>query len=220
MLNTIPIGGNPSGASADEARRRDILAITRESGILIFDDDPYYFLPLMGWVQIWELVLVSPRPRSYLALEQEGVETRDDGRVLRFDSFSKIMAAGMRIGVATGPPPLIQAMEVMTATCQLQPPFTAQAVVQTILAHWGFDSFLTHCEKVARFYLQRCISLKMHSPMQSAATGMSNRFRSLRGCAARLVYFTLSSCVYLQSRVIRTATPKFSLFRSLAARVC
>lgn len=31
-----------------------------------------------------------------------------DGRVLRFDSFSKILSAGARIGWCSGPPPLVE----------------------------------------------------------------------------------------------------------------
>ena len=31
-----------------------------------------------------------------------------EGRVLRFDSFSKILSSGMRVGFATGPKPLIE----------------------------------------------------------------------------------------------------------------
>jgi len=33
------------------------------------------------------------------------------GRVLRFDSFSKILSAGIRIGFVTGPAPLLDAMD-------------------------------------------------------------------------------------------------------------
>lgn len=40
-------------------------------------------------------------PPSYLRLDTEG-------RVLRFDSFSKILAAGLRVGWVTGPQPLIR----------------------------------------------------------------------------------------------------------------
>jgi tryptophan aminotransferase len=33
------------------------------------------------------------------------------GRVLRFDSLSKIVAAGIRIGFASGPDPLLRAID-------------------------------------------------------------------------------------------------------------
>ena len=34
----------------------------------------------------------------------------EDGRVIRLDSFSKLIASGLRIGIATGPQPLIDKM--------------------------------------------------------------------------------------------------------------
>jgi tryptophan aminotransferase len=34
------------------------------------------------------------------------------GRVLRFDSFSKIISAGIRIGFVTGPAPLLDAIDI------------------------------------------------------------------------------------------------------------
>src|SRR5688572_2630094 len=66
---------------------------------MIFEDDPYYFLYYGK----------EPRPLSYFSLEKElGNEI---GRVLRFDSLSKIVAAGFRIGWLTGPNALISAIE-------------------------------------------------------------------------------------------------------------
>ena len=37
-----------------------------------------------------------------------------DGRVLRFDSFSKILSSGLRIGFTTGPKELIRYLELST----------------------------------------------------------------------------------------------------------
>ena len=61
-------------------------------------DDPYYFLYFGK----------KPRPPSYFTLELEQPEV---GRVLRFDSLSKILSSGIRIGFASGPVPLLNAMD-------------------------------------------------------------------------------------------------------------
>jgi len=37
-----------------------------------------------------------------------------DGRVLRFDSFSKILSSGIRIGWASGPKPLVKPIVLQT----------------------------------------------------------------------------------------------------------
>ena len=31
-----------------------------------------------------------------------------EGRVIRFDSFSKVLSSGLRLGFVTGPPPIIE----------------------------------------------------------------------------------------------------------------
>jgi tryptophan aminotransferase len=62
-------------------------------------DDPYYYLYYGD----------GPRSPSYLTLERELLPTV--GRVLRFDSFSKILSAGIRVGFATGPARLLDAID-------------------------------------------------------------------------------------------------------------
>lgn len=64
----------------------------------ISTDDPYYYLYYGD----------AERPPSYFKLELEQPQI---GRVLRFDSVSKILSAGIRIGFATGPLPLLNAMD-------------------------------------------------------------------------------------------------------------
>lgn len=52
----------------------------------------------------------SPRIASYFMLEAQTGD-RSVGRVLRFDSFSKILSSGIRIGFVTGPTPLLDAID-------------------------------------------------------------------------------------------------------------
>ena len=61
-------------------------------------DDPYYYLYYGK----------SPRSPSYFTLE---VQEAQVGRVLRFDSMSKILSAGIRIGFASGPEAILTAMD-------------------------------------------------------------------------------------------------------------
>jgi len=110
-----------------------------------------------------------PRIPSYFLLEAQ-TGNRSVGRVLRFDSFSKIISAGIRIGFVTGPAPLLDAMDRhvctfnhflahtnkvlgwQTATANLQPSSFSQAVVLTLLRSWGREGFLAHVHTVAEFY--------------------------------------------------------------------
>lgn len=89
VLYTVPIAGNPTGTSTTLERKQKIYDIARKHDLIILEDDPYYFL------QFGE-----PVP-SYFSMDV-------DGRVLRFDSLSKIISSGVRIGWVTGPKPLVE----------------------------------------------------------------------------------------------------------------
>ena len=67
-------------------------------------DDPYYYLYYSD----------APRPLSYFSLERELPEV---GRVLRFDSLSKIVSAGLRMGFVSGPAPLVQTIDLYVRAC-------------------------------------------------------------------------------------------------------
>ncbi|KAH9970633.1 PLP-dependent transferase [Lactifluus volemus] len=141
VLYTVPYGCNPTGATTALNRRKEVLDLLREHNILILEDDPYYFL-YFG---------TGPRIPSYFMLEAQTGD-RSVGRVLRFDSFSKMLSAGTRIGFVTGPDPLLDAIDRHTATANLQPSSFSQAVIFTLLRSWGRQGFLVHTHRVAEFY--------------------------------------------------------------------
>ncbi|CAL1717225.1 unnamed protein product [Somion occarium] len=142
VLYTVPYGCNPTGMTATVERRREVLALAREHNFLILEDDPYFYLYYGP----------NPRPPSYFALELEEPEV---GRVLRFDSLSKILSSGIRIGFTSGPAPIVNALDGHTATANLQTPSLTQTIVFALLDSWGYDNFLTHTENVSKFYKEK-----------------------------------------------------------------
>ena len=70
-----------------EERKRDVLAVVRQFGILLLEDDPYLFLSFEG---LGEEPVTRIRSRSYWSLEMEDRDKFGDGFVARFDSFSKV----------------------------------------------------------------------------------------------------------------------------------
>ncbi len=99
-------------------------------------DDPYYYLYYSSKL----------RPLSYFSLEKEMPEV---GRVLRFDSLSKIVAAGIRIGFASGPDPLLRAID--------------GYVRRSFFVHVVFFCFFVlnlHCRRQRRI----CRPLPLHKP--------------------------------------------------------
>ncbi|KAI9037499.1 aminotransferase-like domain-containing protein [Aspergillus affinis] len=144
VLYTVPTGSNPTGQSCSEIRKAQILRLAKQFNFMIFEDDAYGFL---------NFDQPSYRARSYLALENE--INGETGRVLRFDSLSKIVSSGMRLGILTGPLPAVQKVIRITENINLQPSSTTQMLALTLFNHWGHAGFLQHCERAANFYRQR-----------------------------------------------------------------
>ena len=85
ILYLIPTYQNPTGITMSLSRRREILGIAREAGMLVLEDDPY------GELRYDDVELPSLR-----AL---------DPAVIHLGTFSKTFAPGLRIGwVVTGDP--------------------------------------------------------------------------------------------------------------------
>lgn len=112
-----------SGATATLERRKEVLALARKYKFLILEglhstirdhyphishrcmasDDPYYFLYYGD----------GERPDSYFTLEaQDGEGT---GIVIRFDSLSKVVAAGIRVAFITGPAPILDKIDLLVS---------------------------------------------------------------------------------------------------------
>ncbi|KAJ3747512.1 TdiD protein [Lentinula detonsa] len=143
LLYTIPFGSNPSGSTTTLSRRLEVLRLAREYNFLILEDDPYYHL-YYGDI---------PQPPSYFALERK--VNGELGRVLRFDSFSKIVAGGLRLGWATGPEVLVNAIDLHGSSSNLQASGMSQMLVLRLLRHWGIEGFLAHTAMCAQFYREK-----------------------------------------------------------------
>ncbi|CCM06418.1 uncharacterized protein FIBRA_08679 [Fibroporia radiculosa] len=143
LLYTVPYGCNPTGMTASLERRREVLALSKEHDFIIMEDDPYYYLYYGD----------APRYPSYFSLESK--EQSEVGRVLRFDSLSKILSSGIRIGFACGPEPLMQAIDMHTAVANLQTSSLTQSITFALLDSWGYDGFMMHTRAVSQFYREK-----------------------------------------------------------------
>lgn len=169
-LYTTPTGANPAGTTASDDRKRQILSLAREYDFLVLEDDPYYYLHFEGLDQD---AVTRPRCRSYWSLEEEHRERWGTGRVIRFESFSKILAAGLRLGFATGPNEILDAVDANTAMSNLQPSGVAGAVAFTLLNHWGIPGFLRHVDNVARYYAKRRDNFEAKAQQVLAQAGVA-----------------------------------------------
>ncbi|TNM93607.1 hypothetical protein fugu_001783 [Takifugu bimaculatus] len=143
VLYTIPNGGNPTGASMTTERKQEVYKLAQQYDMLIIEDDPYYFLQFD-----------KPWAPSFLSMDV-------DGRIIRTDSFSKILSSGLRIGFVTGPKPLVDrvvlhiqasTMHTSTFTAGSLPLASATLMVSQLLHSWGQEGFLQHIDGVIEFY--------------------------------------------------------------------
>ncbi|MFO7167333.1 MAG: PLP-dependent aminotransferase family protein [Chloroflexota bacterium] len=93
FLYTIPTYHNPTGTLLPLERRRRLVALAAEYGLLVVEDDAYGELRFEG------------EPATRLAALDE------EGWVLHVGTFSKILAPGVRMGFACGRPELIQRLQ-------------------------------------------------------------------------------------------------------------
>jgi tryptophan aminotransferase len=175
-LYTIPYGGNPAGTTTALERRKEVLKLAREHDFLIIEDDPYYYL-YFGETE---------RPASYFALENQEPVEEPLGRVLRFDSLSKVLSAGMRVGFVTGPAPLVQNIDQNTQSANLQSSHLSQAVAFTLLDSWGYEGFKAHTDFVSEFYREKRDQFE-----NALRTHLSGLAEWNTPCAGMFVWFKL-----------------------------
>ena len=137
VLYTIPTAQNPSGSTLSNDRREAIYDIASAYDIIILEDDAYYYNHP-----------ARENVKSFLSLDC-------DGRVIRFDTFSKLISSGMRIGFVTGPPKLIERLSFHTQATNLHNSGVSQIMLSKLLDHWGKHGFDEHAKNVASFYCRR-----------------------------------------------------------------
>ncbi|XP_070785810.1 kynurenine/alpha-aminoadipate aminotransferase, mitochondrial isoform X2 [Enoplosus armatus] len=134
ILYTIPNGGNPTGASMTTQRKQEVYELARQYDMLIIEDDPYYFLQFD-----------KPWAPTFLSMDV-------DGRIIRTDSFSKILSSGLRMGFVTGPKPLVDRVVLHIQASTMHTSTFTQLMVSELLHSWGQEGFLQHIDGVIEFY--------------------------------------------------------------------
>lgn len=89
FLYTVPNFQNPAGITLSAERRLGLVELAREHDLLIIEDNPYGLLRYEG----------EPLPT---------LKSLDPQRVVYLGTLSKIFSAGLRVGWAYAPPPLLE----------------------------------------------------------------------------------------------------------------
>ena len=115
FLYTVPSFHNPAGITMAASRRLEVLRICEEAGLLVVEDNPYGLLGFEG----------EPL-RPLRAHARDGV--------VYLGSFSKTIAAGLRVGWAVAPPAVRDKLVLTAESAVLCPASFAQLTVREYLA--------------------------------------------------------------------------------------
>jgi 2-aminoadipate transaminase len=125
-IYTIPTVQNPTGTIMPEARRAELLRLSQEYGVPVFEDDCYADL-------IWD----GKRPPAVHAMSK-------NGGVIHIGSFSKSIAPALRVGFIVAP------WEMLSRMLALKTDAGSGALEQMVLAEYCAPHFTTHVPKLTR----------------------------------------------------------------------
>lgn len=124
FIYTIPTVQNPTATIMSEERRHELLKLSEEYGVPIFEDDCYADL-------IWS----GKRPPALYAMSRTG-------GVVHIGSFSKSVAPALRVGYIVAP------WEIISRALSLKTDAGSGAVEQMILAEFCRPHFTSHVPKL------------------------------------------------------------------------
>jgi aromatic amino acid aminotransferase I len=120
-----------------------------------FRTDPYYFLQ-------YDLPEFDTSDANFVhdycrAFTPSFLSMDVDGRVIRIDSFSKILAPGMRLGWITASPAFTERLVVLTDSSTMHPHGFGQTFVLELLGPrgWGIDGFVRWVHSLCADYRKR-----------------------------------------------------------------
>lgn len=148
LLYTIPTGQNPTGTSLPGDRKDAIYRVAQKHDFLIVEDEPYYFLQVGDYIEDLkkrEEVYSAPRPtheQFKQSLVKSFLSCDTEGRVIRLDSFSKILGPGTRVGWITGSKKLLKAYVSLHEMTIQSPSGFSQSVICGTLQRWGQAGYL------------------------------------------------------------------------------
>lgn len=136
VMYAIPSGQNPTGAAMGPGRRAEIYKVCCRHDIIIVEDDAYSWLQYpSGEGDVPGLWNIQP---GFLSHDTEG-------RVIRLDTFSKLLGPGLRLGWITAPQAFASRAGLAVSASTLGPASLSHVYMHRLLAQWGdsgLDAFV------------------------------------------------------------------------------
>jgi aromatic amino acid aminotransferase I len=159
LLYTVPSGQNPTGATQGLERRQALYKVAQKHDLYILEDEPYYFLQMQPYTMDDDAP-PAPLPGTHEdfleALVPSLLSMDVDGRVMRLDSFSKVVSPGSRVGWITASEQVIERFVRHSEVSVQNPCGIAQIVLYKLLDEsWGHAGYLDWLINLRREYTQR-----------------------------------------------------------------
>lgn len=130
FIYTIPNFQNPSGVTMSLEKRKKLYELAKRYGVMILEDNPYGDTRFAG----------ESIPT---------IKSMDDaGIVIYAGSLSKVIAAGLRVGYAIAPAPVIAKMIVCKQVCDVHTNIWAQLVAYEYMSTRNFAGHLDDIKKI------------------------------------------------------------------------
>jgi DNA-binding transcriptional MocR family regulator len=127
LIYTNPTFQNPTGLTLPIRARRELIELARRYRVPIVEDETYCDLALGP----------AAPPLSLNALDEDGTV------VIRVNSFSKVLAPGLRLGWVGAAPPIVEQLALMKQQIDPHTQNLIQLVVSRLIEEGSFDRHLT-----------------------------------------------------------------------------
>ncbi len=153
FIYTIPSFQNPGGVTMSLPRRQRLVRIAHERELLVLEDNPYGLLRYEG----------EPLPTLY---------SMDGGQfVIYLGTFSKILSAGIRLGWAAAPRPVLQKMNLGKQAADLCSSSMTQLFVSAYFEQGDWRAYLDSLIDIYRARRDAMLeALQAHFPREAAWT--------------------------------------------------
>ncbi len=132
IIYLVPDFANPTGTTLSLPRRRRLIELANEFDVLVIEDTPY-------------------RPLRYSGAQLPTLKSLDTrGRVVHLGSFSKLLAPGMRLGWAMGPPEILEGLGLLKLAADTQSSTLNMAATSAYLARFDLDAHVADAVPVYR----------------------------------------------------------------------
>jgi 2-aminoadipate transaminase len=147
LAHIIPNFQNPAGYTLSADKRAELLRLTAEYDITLFEDDPYIDIRFEG----------------------EGMPTMlsqdEAGKVVYASSFSKTVCPGIRVGYLVGPAAVIKQVQGLATNTYISPNMVAQSIVNQFVRSGRMDSAVDTVKAALRERRDALVSaLEEHLP--------------------------------------------------------